>query len=100
MISADNCCPFIPGGRTAATLSAGASLFPWRRFALFDTAAALLWALYASLLGYFGGNAFEGAAWRGLLLALGIAFALAGGVEIVCSYRGRRQAGSPLKPDA
>ncbi len=80
---------FIPGGRTAVTLSAGASLFPWRRFALFDGAAALLWALYASLLGYFGGKAFEGAAWKGLLLALGIAFAVAAGVEIVRWYRGR-----------
>ena len=74
---------FIPAGRTAVTLSAGASLFPWRHLALFDTAAALLWALYASLLGCFGGKAFEGAAWKRLLLALGIAFALAGGVEIV-----------------
>lgn len=91
---------FIPGGRTAVTLSAGASLFPWRRFALFDAAAALLWALYASLLGYFGGKAFEGAAWKGLLLALGIAFAVAGGVEIVRWYRGRRRAGSRLEPDA
>jgi len=73
---------FIPGGRTVVTLSAGLVRFPWRRFVLFDAAAALLWALYAALLGYFGGRAFEKAAWKGLLLALGIAFAVAAGIEL------------------
>jgi membrane protein DedA with SNARE-associated domain len=73
---------FIPGGRTAVTLSAGTLEYPWRRFALFDAAAALVWALYATLLGYFGGRAFEHAPWKGLLLALAIAFAVAGGIEL------------------
>ena len=90
---------FIPGGRTAVTLSAGAALFPWRRFALFDAVAALIWALYASLLGYFGGRAFEDAPWKGLLLALGISFAVAGGVEVVRWYL-RRRAGRRPEPDA
>ncbi|HEX6700180.1 MAG TPA: DedA family protein [Gaiellaceae bacterium] len=73
---------FIPGGRTVITLSAGLVKFAWPRFVLFDFVAALVWALYASLLGYFGGRAFQKAAWKGLLLALGIAFAVAGGVEL------------------
>ena len=73
---------FIPGGRTAVTLSAGTLEYPWRRFVLFDAAAALIWALYATLLGYFGGRAFEDAPWKGLLLALGIAFAVAGLIEL------------------
>jgi membrane protein DedA with SNARE-associated domain len=74
---------FIPGGRTAVTLSAGTLGYPWPRFALFDAAAALVWALYATLLGYFGGRAFEHAPWQGLLLALAVAFAVAGGIELV-----------------
>jgi membrane-associated protein len=73
---------FIPGGRTAVTLSAGSLGFRWRRFVLFDSIAAITWALYASLLGYFGGKAFEHAPWKGLLLALGIAFAVVGAVEL------------------
>jgi membrane-associated protein len=86
---------FIPGGRTAVTLSAGTLRFPWRRFALFDAAAAIGWALYASLLGYFGGRAFEHAAWKGLLLALGIAFAVAGGIEVVrWALKRRRTSGT------
>jgi len=85
---------FIPGGRTAVTLSAGTLQFPWPRFALFDAAAAIGWALYASLLGYLGGRTFEHAAWKGLLLALGIAFAVAGGVELTRWARKRRRASS------
>lgn len=83
---------FLPGGRTAVTLSAGFLAFPWRRFVVFDAAAGVSWALYASLLGYFGGQAFEHAAWKGLLLALAIAFGVAGGVEIVRWALKRRQA--------
>ncbi|MEP7023018.1 MAG: DedA family protein [Actinomycetota bacterium] len=83
---------FIPGGRTAVTLSAGTVAFPWRRFAMFDAIAAIIWALYASLLGYFGGRVFENAAWKGLLVALGIAFAVAGSVELVRWFRNRRKA--------
>lgn len=82
---------FIPGGRTAVTLTAGSSDFPWRRFAVFDAIAALVWAGYASLLGYFGGKVFENAAWKGLLLALGVAFAVAAGVEVVRSLLKRRR---------
>jgi membrane-associated protein len=83
---------FIPGGRTAVTLSAGLLEFPWRRFILFDAAAALGWALYAAFLGYFGGHAFEHSAWKGLVLALGIAFAVAGGVEVTRWALKRRHA--------
>jgi membrane-associated protein len=83
---------FIPGGRTVVTLSCGTLGYPWRRFVIFDAAAALGWALYASLLGYLGGHAFEKAPWKGLLLALGIAFAVAGAVEVIRWYLKRRRA--------
>jgi membrane protein DedA with SNARE-associated domain len=72
---------FIPSGRTAVTLSAGTLGYPWRRFALFDRAAALGWTLYAALLGYYGGKTFE-SAW-GLVLALLTAFAVAASIELV-----------------
>jgi membrane protein DedA with SNARE-associated domain len=71
---------FIPGGRTAVALSSGTLNYPWRRFVMFDAAAALIWATYSALLGYYGGKTFEGP-W-GLALALVIAFAVAGGIEL------------------
>jgi membrane protein DedA with SNARE-associated domain len=72
---------FVPGGRTAVTLSAGLLHYSWPRFLVLDAVAASIWALYASFLGYFGGKAFEHEAWKGLLLALGIGFAMAGAIE-------------------
>jgi membrane-associated protein len=83
---------FIPGGRTAVALSAGLTHFSWRRYIALDAIAALAWALYASLLGYFGGRAFEHEPWKGLVLALVIAFAVAGSVEGGRWLRGRRRA--------
>jgi len=84
---------FIPGGRTAVTLTAGLTRFPWRRFAAYDAGAAILWAAYAALLGYFGGRAFEHQAWKGLLLALGIAFAVGAATE-AARWAIRRRAGT------
>jgi len=74
---------FIPGGRVAVTVTAGVVRYGWPRFVAFDAAAALVWALYASLLGFLGGRAFEHEAWKGLLLAVGIGFAVAGASEAV-----------------
>jgi membrane-associated protein len=93
---------FIPAGRTAVTLAAGTLAFPWRRFVVFDVVAALVWALYASLLGYFGGRAFENEAWKGLILAFGLAFAVTGGVEVVRWFlkrRSGRRAPGEASPD-
>ena len=74
---------FIPGGRTAVTLSSGALKMSWRRFATFDAVAAIVWASYAALLGYIGGKQFEDAPWKGLIVAITLAFTVAAGVELV-----------------
>jgi membrane-associated protein len=83
---------FIPGGRTVVTLSAGTLGYPWRRFVVFDAIAASIWAVYAALLGYLGGHAFEEQPWKGLLLAFAIAFAVTGGVELFRWWKRRRSA--------
>lgn len=81
---------FIPGGRTVVSLTAGSTGLQWRRFALFDLGAASAWALYAGLLGFFGGRAFERSPWKGLLIAFGLAALIAGLTEIIRAYRKRR----------
>lgn len=72
---------FVPGGRTATMLAAGLLRMRWRRFAAYDLAAAILWALYSGLIGFFGGSAFENEPLVGVGLALGIAFLVAAIVE-------------------
>ncbi|WP_449065555.1 DedA family protein [Planomonospora algeriensis] len=81
---------YIPGGRTACTLTMGAVAYPRRSFALFDALAAVSWAVYSALIGYVGGAAFEHDPIKGLLLGLGIAVTITVVVEAVRYLRHRR----------
>ena len=65
-------CRFIPGGRTAITLTCGLVGYPRRRFIAATGFAAVIWASYAFFIGRLGGKAFEDRPWAGLLLALGL----------------------------
>jgi membrane-associated protein len=82
---------FIPGGRTATTFTCGLIHFSWPRFVVFSAIAAIGWALYGALLGYFGGEMFENRPLLAVLVALGIAFSITVAVEGVRKLR-RRQA--------
>jgi membrane-associated protein len=70
---------FVPGGRTATTLTAGIVRMRWVRFALFAAAAAIVWASYGGLVGYVGGRAFE----EQPLVALAVGFGIAAAVYVV-----------------
>jgi len=78
-------CRFIPGGRTAVTVTCGLIRFPRRRFLGATACAGTIWASYAFLLGRLGGKAFEHQPWIGLLLALGVGVAVS-----VLTEAGRR----------
>ncbi|MEV0233537.1 DedA family protein [Nonomuraea sp. NPDC050786] len=81
---------YIPGGRTATTLTMGAVRHPLRSFTFFDAIAASSWAVYSGLIGFFGGMAFENDPIKGLLLGLGIAVSITAAVEVVRWLRKRR----------
>ncbi|MFG2165156.1 DedA family protein [Micromonospora chersina] len=85
---------YVPGGRTAVTLTMGATRFPRRRFLAFDALAAASWGSYSALVGYLGGLAFERDPVRGLLLGLGLAVTLTVVVEAVRWARSRRRRGA------
>jgi membrane-associated protein len=70
---------FVPGGRTAATLTAGAVGMRRRRFLGFAAVAAVLWASFAALVGYVGGRSFQ----DDPHLAFALAFALSLGMFAV-----------------
>jgi len=76
-------CRFIPGGRTAVTLTCGMIGYPWRRFRVATAVAGVLWASYAFFLGRLGGKVFEDQPWFGLLLALGLAVVVTVLIELV-----------------
>ncbi|MDO3703945.1 DedA family protein [Micromonospora sp. C28SCA-DRY-2] len=83
---------YIPGGRTAVTMTMGAARFPRRRFLVFDALAAGSWGVYSALVGYLGGLAFEQDPIRGLLLGLGLALTVTLVVEVTRWLVGRRRA--------
>ncbi len=83
-------CRFIPGGRTAVTLCCGIVGYRRRRFVIATAVAAVIWACYSFFIGRLGGRTFEDKPWAGLLLALGIATAVSGLIEVVRRIRSRR----------
>jgi len=70
---------FIPGGRTILTLSCGITRQERRWYMSWIAAAATIWALYASLLGFIGGKTFE----ENHTLAFIVAFVTAVSVTIL-----------------
>ena len=76
-------CRFIPGGRTAVTITCGATSYPRRAFVGATAAAGVLWAGHAFALGRAGGKAFHDRPWAGLLLALAVAVSASGLIEAV-----------------
>ncbi|MEU8419842.1 DedA family protein [Micromonospora sp. NPDC048835] len=72
---------YVPGGRTAVTLTMGAVRYPRRSFLLYDSIGATTWALYCGLLGYFGGLAFERDPVKGVLVGVGLSVVVTFGLE-------------------
>ncbi|HEX6419057.1 MAG TPA: DedA family protein [Acidimicrobiales bacterium] len=81
---------FIPGGRTASTFMAGRTAYRLRRFTPTVMAAGVLWASFATSLGYVGGRTFHDQTLlaTGLGIALGVGFAAL--LEVTLSRRERR----------
>ncbi|QFG26736.1 DedA family protein [Actinomadura sp. WMMB 499] len=72
---------YVPGGRTAVTMTMGAVGYPLRSFSMFAAIAAVSWASYGALLGYVGGVAFENDPIKGVAVGLGLALAVTAVVE-------------------
>ena len=80
-------CRFIPGGRTAVTLTCGLTSYPRRRFTTATAVAAIIWAPYAFFTGRIGGRAFEDNPWAGLVIALGASIAISAVIEVIRRLR-------------
>ncbi|TDU84505.1 membrane protein DedA with SNARE-associated domain [Kribbella voronezhensis] len=86
---------YVPGGRTAVTLTMGAVRYPLRHFTFFAALAAVSWGCYCSLVGYLGGKAFEDNPLKGVALGIGLALAVTAIVEVVRHRRRSRRTGQP-----
>lgn len=80
---------FIPGGRTALTLSCGITHQPKRWFVAWILLAVSIWATYAAVLGYVFGDTFDHT--TALILAFVTALAINGLIELVRHMRARQR---------
>jgi len=80
---------FIPGGRTALTVSSGVTHQPRRWFVGWISIAVVIWATYAALLGFIGGKAFEDNHTLAFLVAFGAALSITVLIEAVRHLRSR-----------
>ena len=86
---------FIPGGRTALTISSGLTHQPRAWFASWIGVAAVIWATYAAGLGYLFGQRFKDNHTLAFLLAFGTALAVTGIIELI---RHRRSSSAEQGP--
>lgn len=84
---------YIPGGRTAVSLTAGTVDYPWPKFRFYAAIAGFSWAAYAALLGYWGGAAFKDDPLKAVLAGIAAAFAVTLLVEVgrrIAAWRRKR----------
>ncbi|MFL5825448.1 MAG: DedA family protein [Thermoleophilaceae bacterium] len=81
---------FVPCGRTATTFGAGALVVSWSSFLRWDVVGAVLWATYATMVGYIGGQAFQDSLWRPFVLSTAIALAVGFAGELARRRSARR----------
>jgi membrane protein DedA with SNARE-associated domain len=76
-------CRFVPGGRTAATFTAGFVGMPAASFGATAAAGAAIWTLQSALIGFVGGQAFHDNLLLGVGLGVGLGVLVGLAVELV-----------------
>lgn len=86
---------FIPGGRTALTITSGLTHQPRAWFCGWIGVAAVIWATYAAGLGAIFGNRFKDNHTAAFLLAFGTALAITILIEVIRHVRSRPAQAGP-----
>jgi membrane-associated protein len=82
---------YIPGGRVAVNMTAGAGRFPYRRFWPLTLLAGACWAVYSVLIGVLAGQWVKDQPLVGAAIGVGIALALGVVIDRVTTVAARRR---------
>lgn len=84
---------YVPVGRVAVNVAAGAVGFPLRRFVGFAAVAAVAWALWSVLLGVTAGALLQGQPLLAIAVGVGLGMLLGLAIDAVASRRRARRKG-------
>lgn len=92
---------YIPVGRVAVNISAGALGFPWRRFLPLSLVAGLSWSLYGALIGIVAGSWLAEQPFLAAVLGVVVAVVIGVVIDRIGAARRRRTAGDvePVRED-
>ena len=82
---------YIPVGRVAVNMSAGALRYPWRRFLPLSVIGGVTWAAYSALIGVVAGKLFEDQPILSSVIGVAVALVLGLVVDRVAAARRRRR---------
>ncbi|WP_055045758.1 DedA family protein [Devosia sp. A16] len=85
---------YVPLGRFGVNLTAGAVEYPFRHFLPWSVAAGASWAAYTVAVGFAAGKWFEAEPLVGMLVAIGVAFALGWLLDLAIGLVRRRRVGA------
>ncbi|MFB4319612.1 DedA family protein [Actinomadura sp. 21ATH] len=91
---------FIPGGRTAITLAAGATGYPAAAFWAHAAVASAAWSVYITGLGFLGGTLFEDSPLMSVTAGVVLGLALGAAIEVARSVRRRSRGRRRTAPTA
>jgi membrane protein DedA with SNARE-associated domain len=83
---------YVPVGRIAVNMTAGATGYPRRRFVLIDAAACVSWALYSTFVGVAFGQVFAGQPFMAIVVSIVVAAAIGCAVDLGGRKLARRRA--------
>lgn len=93
---------YIPVGRIAVNMTAGATRYPFRRFLPLSIAAGLTWAAYSALFGIVAGQWLHDQPLLAIVLAIAVAALVGAAVDVVIRRilnRGADAAGAGLEAE-
>lgn len=89
---------YIPVGRVAVNMSAGALGYPWRRFVALSALAAVTWAVYSTGVGMLAGNVFAGQPMLGAIIGIVLALVVGLVIDRIAAVRRSRAASGEAAP--
>jgi membrane protein DedA with SNARE-associated domain len=83
---------YIPVGRVAVNMTAGAVRYPWRHFLPLSIISGFTWAAYGTVIGLIAGNWLKGNPFLSVVIGIAIALTIGIVIDRITAWRRRTRA--------